>query len=167
MAPSIIGLDGQPLGPADITQRLKQIDPSLGLRYIYGMKLWAVTHKWSLMDPRRELIQRGDFNPEDDCDAVAWLPEDCSVDEAFGYIERQFVRMGPVRAEVAKMLERLDNYNDKQIDDAMQPVNDLAEELIATNAPTLFEGKHIPKSTKIGPKSNKDEKQFQEFLRDS
>lgn len=164
---AIIGLDGQPLGPANITQRLKQIDPALGLRYVHGMKQWAVTHKWSLTDSRRELIQRGDLNPEDDCDVIAWLPEDCSVDEAYGYIERQFVRMGPVKAEVAKMLERLDNFNDKQVDDVMQPVNDLAEELIETNAPTLFEGKHIPKSTKIGRhKSKKDEKLFEEFMRD-
>jgi hypothetical protein len=164
--PSIIGLDGDPLAPPEILERLHRVDPALGMKFIQEIG-WAVTYRWPLDDPRRARVQLGELGPGAEYDIFAFLPEDCSPDEAFGYIERKFVRNSG-RAEIASLLDRLDNYNDKQEENALQSTTDLAEELIETNAHTLFEGKHIPKSTKVGRhKSKKDEKQFQEFLRDS
>jgi hypothetical protein len=121
---------------------------------------------WPANDPRRALIQSGDMKLGDAVDGVAMLPEDCTADEAFGYIQRSFVRNSG-RAEVKKLLDRVDEYNDRVLEANLEPTVELTEELVRTNAPTLFEGKHIPKSTKVGPRSDKDEKKFQEFLHDA
>ena len=156
----LVGLDGNPLPPSDVVERLKNVDPALGLRYVHNMKMWAITWRWTLSDPRREMIQRGDMNPDDAFDVFAWLPEDCPPEQAFGYIERGFVRNGG-RHEVQYLLSRLDRYNQKLFDDKLQETNDLAEELLAANAKTLFGGK----SQHVGPRSKKDKKAFEEFLR--
>ena len=59
----VVGLDGTPLASPQILERLKQIDPSLGLRFVRlptpMESHWAVTMKWRSEDKRRRLVQEG------------------------------------------------------------------------------------------------------------
>ncbi len=135
----IVGLDGTPMASPEILARLKQIDPSLGLRFI---KLpppmeshWAVTMKWKLNDERRRLVQEGKIGP-DDHDIVSRLPVECTADDAYDYICRNFVRAS--KDHVERLLSHMDKYNEQAQVDNMQESNDLADELIEENAPTLF-----------------------------
>lgn len=162
---TILGTEGVPLAPPKVVELLSQIDEHLGLKFIPAYFCWAVTWRWPLDDPRWERVQTGEALVENAFDIFAWLPEDVQPEEVVGYLQAKFVR-NTGRAEIVKLLDKLDEYNEKQQATNLGPTTELAEELVATNATTLFEGKHIPKSNKVGPKSKKDEKLFQEYLRD-
>ena len=135
----VVGLDGTPLASPQILERLKQIDPSLGLRFVRlpppMESHWAVTMKWRLDDERRRLVQEGKIGG-DDGDIVSRLQIGCGSVEAYGYICRNFVRASKDHME--RLISRIDKYNEQAHIDNTQETNDLADELIEENAPTLF-----------------------------
>ena len=135
----ILDASGTPMASPEILERLKQIDPSLGLRFVElpppMESHWAVTMKWPLSDERRRLIQEGKIGP-DDCDIVSRLPVGCNADEAFSYICNNFVRASADNLE--RLVSRIDEYNKEQQKENSKEATDLADELIEENAPTLF-----------------------------
>jgi hypothetical protein len=161
----ILNAYGTPVAPLEIVERLRQVDDRLGLRWVGDW--WALTMRWLPNDPRREKIQKG-LIADDDTDIVTFLPKDCSVDQAFGYLERGFERWPGGKDAVAKLLSRLHKYNAEQVQRNMQETLDLADELISTNAPTLFktEGKTVARTKAPRGTKNRDKKQLDEFLRE-
>ena len=153
----------RPLPLTNVVESLRRVDDRLDLKYVVyhhrdGVNTnrderWAIILRWSETDPRRVMIQRGQMDPGADFDVMAYLPLDCSPEEAFHYFAssaKQFHR----KDDVERLLSRIDKYNEKVTSDAKQSTVDLAEELISTNAPTLFEkeGKTIPKVFVTGKK---------------
>jgi hypothetical protein len=126
--------------PAGMEERLHEIDPDLGVVWLPLVKRWAITLVWPRHDTRRELVRRGQLGDGAAFDIVAYLPEDCSADEAYGYIVRSFKAWAGSRDDVHKLLDRVHAYNKKQQREALRETEELADELIATNAPTLFRG---------------------------
>ena len=103
---------GLPEPPTEIVRRLKQIHPAFGLKFYRpaaASSLWALTWQWADNDPRRSYIRRGEIAPDADYDILAWLPLDCSVEQAAAYVERA-VRGHP-REDIKRLTERLQHYN--------------------------------------------------------
>jgi hypothetical protein len=128
----------------EIIRRMRQIDDRLGLKWCeFGSSgeltpQWAITMDWLPSDPRKELVQRGALSIGASHDIVHWLPLDCDVNAAHNFIERAFVRWSGSKADIEKLLSRLNKYNEEQTERNMQPEYDLADELVETNAGTLF-----------------------------
>lgn len=110
--PMVLGADGIPQPPTEIVQRLKQINPALGLKYAQqygGGHHWAVTFQWPEFDTRRKYIQAGELPAEDDHDIMCWLPADCSVNDAYGYVVNSF-RNGSTES-ARSLLDRVHEFN--------------------------------------------------------
>lgn len=153
MAPNIIlGASGRPEPPTDIVRRLRAIDPGLSLRFIPGViETWAITLTFREDDPRREGMRDGSISPDCDYDIIGWLPAGCPLDEAPGYVGRAFGTHP--KESVRKMLQRMDEWNEKP-PEATQQVEEVVAELSDANF-----GLDAPKVTgrrrKVEPKGGK------------
>lgn len=146
----------RPLPPSNVVEALHRVDDRLDLRYVSYVhrdmanlnrdERWAIILNWAENDPRRIMIQRGEMSPGAAFDVLAYLPLDCPIEDAFNYFvsgAKQFHR----KDDVERLVSRIGLFNDAVKADTMSSTVDLAEELISTNAGTLFkeEGKTIPK----------------------
>lgn len=149
--------------PPELLRRFSQVDPRLGVRPISypsrdginynAISYWAITYAWAENDKRRIMIQRGDMPEDAAFDVLCWLPPDCSVHDAFNYFLRNLKGTVRERSDVQRILDRIHKFNEDVVKENMKETTELAEELIETNAPTLFakEGKSIPKVFQSGP----------------
>lgn len=145
-------LSGRPLPPSDIARRLERIDNTLGMVYVQmganGTGTWAITKKWTPNDPRRAHIQAGNVAPDSDWDVIAYLPADCSVDQAYGYfVSRMKVS---TREDVRHMLNNLHKWNEAQTDANWQPVMDEAMSQVEGMAHGLVRAGSTQKRRKRG-----------------
>lgn len=157
-----------------IKDRLAEIDPRLGVCIVPDRDApqgawWAVTYWWSENDPRRASIRDGSLPLDHAFDILVFLPHDCSVDEAYGYIVSRFKAWSGSRDDVRKLLDRVHLYNRKAREQTLAPVKELADELLEANAPTLFadRGKTTFRSTRTKSRSGTDERNYRDFLRDT
>jgi hypothetical protein len=121
----VLGPRGLPEPPTDIVRRLQQIHPRLSLIYqeqYSGGYHWAVILGWPEGDERYKYIQSGELPPGSDYDILCWLPADCSVDEAYGYVVRSF-RAGS-REEARQLVDRAHKWNEDVKERAWQEVLD-------------------------------------------
>lgn len=87
----ILSHDGRPTPPSDVSRRLAEIHPRLGIQVtaIPGAGVtshwWSFTLRWAPEDPRWGMIQQGVMSPSDAYDIIGQLPRDAGVDEAYGY----------------------------------------------------------------------------------
>lgn len=150
-----------PEPPEEVVARLKQIDPHLNLKFVElpatedyhdGVRWWGLVLEWEENDPRHAMVARGLLAPMA-FDILGYLPLDCSVHEAFNYVQN-FMLQRKTEPRIDKLVNRLGEYNKTQTNKNTEPTQELASELIETNAKTLFreEGKHIPKVYQSGPK---------------
>jgi len=159
----ILDVAGTPTPPTEVVERLKRIDPHMGLRFIdYHIseengKWWALTWEWPSTDPRQQMIQEGTMAPNDAYDILGHIPLDCSVDNAAGYIESNLRRRRGSHDEVDRLLSRLSEYNRQAKKAITEPILESAEEQVKANATTLFakQGKRIPKVFMSGGRPKK------------
>lgn len=105
---------GRPLPPSGIAERLQQVHPHLGLRWYRKPGAgtghwWAIVYTWEPADPRWAWVQQGQCAPTDTVDVVAFLPDDCSAEQAYGFLVNG-VRHGAT-VDIRKVLERVQSYN--------------------------------------------------------
>ena len=157
-----------------IKDRLAEIDPRLGVCLVPDRDApkgarWAVTYWWHENDPRRASIRDGSLPVDHAFDVIVFLPADCSVDEAYGYVVSRFKAWAGSRDDIRKLLDRVHLYNAKVRENVLAPVKELAEELFEANAPTLFadRGKSTVRSHATRQGTGKDERDYRDFLRDS
>lgn len=162
----IYTMTGQPIPPSDVVRRLKQVDENLDLKFVaynttdYGnvnsVQYWAIIYRWRAEDPRNVMIQRGDMPRDAAYDVVTMLPLDCEVHQAFSLFERG-ARQLAGREDANLLRSRVHKWNEAAQQEAMKETKELAEELIATNAGTLFreEGKTSPKVFMTDARSKK------------
>lgn len=131
----ILNERGVPEAPTEIRRRVRQIHEALDVRFIG--ESFAVTYDWPLDDPRRQMIRCGEMSEGDAFDCFAWLPKDCAVDEAYGFIVRSFKSWRGTRADVAQMCDRLHHYNRDQSEAVKAGVMAFSNELVDTNKATL------------------------------
>jgi len=114
---------------------------------IFPKGVWSVTVQWHPNDKRYTMIRRGDMQLGTDYDALAFLPEDCPVEQAASYVRKSFSRWSGKKEDAHKLIDRLADENEKVSKDNMKPVEEYAEEMVKTNAKTMFreQGKTIPK----------------------
>ena len=146
--------------PEEIVRRLKQIDPSLNLKFVEyptteshidGQRWWAVVLDWEPNDPRHRLIQLNQIGNAP-FDVIGYLPLDCSVYDAHSYMVN-FLLGKKTDPRVNRMLLRVDEFNRNVTDEVIEGAVDRASELVG---PKLLEneGKSIPKvSQYTGKKS--------------
>jgi len=154
--------------PAGIVDRLHEIDPKLGVLFGTQSQRWHLTYDWPDTDPRWQFVQNGSVPRAKAFDILCQLPEDCSADEAYGYLVATFKRLGD-KDDIKRMLDRVHMYNKQREDELLRPHRELANELIETNARTLFreEGKHIPRTKPPRGNKNLDQKKLRDYLHDT
>lgn len=121
---------GTPEPPVEVQRRVAAIHPGLSLRWVEVFdSAWCVTLAWSADDPRHAHVQAGDLDPLRACDIIGYLPTDCSVDEAPGYLAKMF-REYP-REDVQALRDGIARYNTKPlasaVEDAVAEVLDRAD----------------------------------------
>jgi hypothetical protein len=116
--PLLVTADGStPLPPSDVTRGVRRVDPSLELKWLPAMTVWAVIAPWRASDPRNGLVQTGELAPGSAFDVICTLPADCPVDAAESYLRRGLVSSS--REDVVKMLDRIEQFNDARSDDLL------------------------------------------------
>ncbi len=107
----ILDVRGVPIPPPEIVRRLQQVNPRLGLTWSegWGGRTWALTMAWAENDPRRARIQAGTLSPDEAYDLLAFLPADCNVDQAYGYLVNAF--RASSEEGTRKLLDRVHEYN--------------------------------------------------------
>lgn len=132
---------GRPVPPSEVVAGLQRIDPALGLRFMPGginqSGTWAFTLRWRQDDPRREMIRRQEMAPEDDFDALGYLPLDCPPEQAVGHFVAS-VKRWHGKEDVTRLLSRVDQWNTAQEARNLAPALEHAQELLEANAGTLF-----------------------------
>lgn len=111
MSSVILNARGNPEPPTDIQKRISNIHERLSLRFLEGTlkSHWAIIMEWAKNDKRRRWIKEENMDPDRAYDIIGYLPVDCSVDEAAGYLAKTF-RTFP-REDVQNLLDRLDKFN--------------------------------------------------------
>lgn len=144
-----------PEPPAEIVRRLQQVDDRLSLKFGSIRQLdysntnesswWGISLKWAPDDKRRIMIQRGDMPEDGDWDMIAMLPLDCSVEDAYNFFVRGLKSRD--QGSISRVVSRVQHWNDDATQENLKPTMELAEELIETNAKTMFkeQGKDVPR----------------------
>jgi hypothetical protein len=148
--------------PQDVQDKLKAIDPRLAL-VPYQTRLtdsgaeamrqelawrWAVVMHWAENDPRWEMVQRG-YDRNFAFDRLGDIPADISFDQVPSYLKQALRPTSTPRHIYGEILK----WNQDQELRNGTAVMDFAEELIQTNAGTLFrdQGKTVEKVYQYNP----------------
>ena len=107
----VVGQGGIPIAPSEIVERVKRIHPALNLRFADGIGGvgWSITWEWPETDRRWQWVKDGRTDPAMAYDIIGYLPLDCSLDQAPGYLERS-LRDYP-REEVSGLVNRMSHWN--------------------------------------------------------
>lgn len=148
--------------PTDVQERLKQIDPLLGIvpqqtrvldsgaeEMRRGLEWrWVVVRHWAENDPRRRMILQG-YNPDFAFDRLGEIPADCPLDQVPSYL-RQNLRPTSTPSHIWREIEK---WNADQSLRNGAATSEFAEELIQANAGTLFreQGKTVEKVYQYNP----------------
>lgn len=135
--------DGRPLPPSDVVRKLEAYDPELSVRFVNGVRGWAVCRRWKDDDPRRLLIQKGEINPESDYTILTFLPHDCSVAEAFNYIAAQARHQAHDKEYWANLVLAMLAENEKHSDDLAAKATEELDDYI--DAPMGFGRSELPR----------------------
>jgi hypothetical protein len=149
----ILSAEGVSQAPSDMVARLKQVDPSLDLKFIYlptgeytKSAWWAIVYAWPMNDPRMARVQSGEINPKNAFDIIGYLPLDASPDDAYGWFVKAIKGAVPHHgSHVAKFLEGIDRYNTGVTKAAQEEPLALGEEIAKSSLGTLFDGKGVTK----------------------
>jgi hypothetical protein len=152
---TLLNQHAQPIPNKEIVERLKRIDERLDVLFIgYPSRDFANTNmtanfviiqRWRQDDKRRQMIQLGQMSENDDFDILAWLPLDCSVEQAYDYFLRACKGRFKESRDIEYFLENIHKWNEAA--KIPKEVKEYAEEMIEANVNTLFreQGKEIPK----------------------
>lgn len=146
----LLTANGYPSPSTAILERLKHINPQLGLKFMRrwdGEVWWAVTFSWLEGDPRWKTVAMGETPREDACDIYAYIPIDCPVDDVPGYLEQQFKRFD--KKETRMMLDRMHGMNLKSRNEAGDRL--IEKTLEHANPRTLFKNElgELPKPVSV------------------
>lgn len=111
----VTNLNGAPEAPRDIVDRLRRVDPALGLRWMPDLdrSSWALTWEWPLNDGRWARVQCNDISRESAYDIIGYLPVGCSIDQAAGYVETH-LKQYP-KEEIRKLHKAVQRWNEVEI----------------------------------------------------
>lgn len=155
----LFGADHRPVPSSEIQSRLRQIDPSLFLKWVEGAPSlgvqphWGVCQKWEPNDPRYAHIRAGDVAPDDDYDLVANLPDDCSADEAYGWIVNGLRRFTS-KEDLQRLLNRASEYNKNRQNAIFDAVHEEANNRIEVQGHRLFENSTGMRAIKVVGRSH-------------
>jgi len=155
----MLSATGQPIPPAGIVERLKDVHPNLGMRFYMrpqGGHWWAIIYVWNENDPRWAWVQQGLYQPQDAVDVVCFLPDDCDADQAYGYFVNN-VKHGAT-TDIKSLLGRVHEFNksantgvvDEALEDVAVKVRDQLGKFASQKGPRSFGG-----LKKAGPKKEK------------
>lgn len=109
-----------PAPPSDIVRRLRQVDPDLGMKWFPSSHCWAITAMWRENDPRRARVVAGEVAPDEAFDAVCFVRESVSAEDAYHYFLRGI--RSSSREDIAKLVDEIDKWNEAQPDRNAAPV---------------------------------------------
>lgn len=138
----ILGGDGQPVPPTDITERLARIHPSYHLRWFRDGGCWALAWTWLANDDRREMVRDGGMSEDDAWDAIAFAPAEVSAEDAYGLLIRGIGNF--TREDIRATLNRVHLWNAGAVDRAAAPILDEAMNVAEVKGGKLF-GDGAPK----------------------
>lgn len=144
-----------PDAPADVLEKLRQIDPHLGLRFVEfpttqdardGHRWWALTWEWPKDDPRHVRIMRNELGNQP-WDVLGYLPLDCDVHSAFAYVKNHLLG-ARTRPDIGHLADRIGEYNRVVTEKLVEEQADKAAELVESNPNPIMDsvlGKTQPK----------------------
>ena len=112
--PTLLTTAGHPVPPSDLVRRLRQVDPALDLKWFPSSGCWGITAQWRADDSRRARVRSGEVAEADAYDAVCFVREDVSAEDAFHFFVRGL--RSASREDITKMLDRLSAWNDAHAD---------------------------------------------------
>lgn len=163
MISGLVDCYGVPAAP-ELQRSVQEIDDGLSLRWFQPVGLppyWAVMFRWPQTDKRWSMVQSGEIPEREAVDMVIALPRDCPPDQARSLIEKRCRNWGNAgRDDIAKLVNRCREANERAAKAAMQPTLDYADELIDANKHTMLEefGKTTPRVFMNEPTSTKGKK---------
>lgn len=93
---------------------LREIDPSLGLRWHPLMNQWMILYKWEESDPRREAVRAGIIPESETWDVLDYMPPGANIEEAYSHVTNTFRRIGSKQdatLQVQRLLEKVHHFN--------------------------------------------------------
>lgn len=113
MTPVLLNSMGRPEPSPEIQRRLAAITPGMKLQWLEGIgQNWAVTLKWRDGDRRWQWVQEQKYDVDRTFDIIGYLPKECPVDQAAGYLEKM-MRTYP-REDVHRMANAVNKWNDEE-----------------------------------------------------
>lgn len=124
-----------PEAPREILQRLQEIDPNLGFKYLpIGPGCWAITEKWSADDRRRAQIRAGLQPPDSDFDVLGFAPSDATADDALALLLKQLRAKVTEAPAYGDMLSKCIAANAAQAAKTTNVIREFSAELLSANA---------------------------------
>lgn len=142
----IIGdLNAHPFAPEpnpELIKVLKALDPNLGLVFLIGPGLWAITEKWGPDDPRRQRIRSGLLPENSDYDILGFSEKEMSADDALDLLLKRLRAKVTEAPAYQAMLDNVIAHNSLQKQKNAAPAREFSAEMISANEATLS-GKFI------------------------
>ena len=93
---------------------LREIDPSLGLRWHPMLNQWMILYRWAMDDPRRQAVQQGLIPESETWDVLDYMPAGATIEEAYSHVTNTFRRIGSrmdATLQVQQLLEKVHHFN--------------------------------------------------------
>lgn len=150
-----VGLEGLPVPAPEVVERLKRIDPNLGIFWNNYIKCWCLSWTWLDSDPRREMVQKGEMSPDDAFDVIGFAPAEMRLDDAYALLERNLKQTSKPYAQ--HLLQNIHQWNAERKAEIEAPVMEQAMNEIEVFGSKLFEksGASAPKVYQSGRKTKK------------
>ena len=121
---------GEPIPPQSVVKRLAAVDERLSIKWIPSAvgAYWGIIEAWAPGDPRWADVKSGVVLESAAFDLRAMLPPDCSVEEAEGFVARNFERVTDAAEQSTKKVEKVLKHNrerkQKHVDQFLQEQED-------------------------------------------
>jgi hypothetical protein len=113
-SPVRVDLAAEPEIAPDVLAGLREVDPSLTIRWHPLMKCWMLLAAWDDNDPRRARVRAQELAPSEAVDLLDYLPAAASVEEAYSHVINTFRRISSrsdAQDMAARLVERVHHFN--------------------------------------------------------
>jgi len=143
----VLNQHGTPEPPSDLLARLRRVHPALSLRWSQMPgRPWALTWEWPDTDARWERVRQSEIPPASAFDIIGYLPADCPLDQAGGYVEAS-LRSYP-REEIQRAYQRMQRWNEVDVPTAQ------VQDVLTDTMDAVAAERRKPRRTRVIPSAS-------------